>query len=266
MALIKCEECGKEFSDKAKACPNCACPIKKKKKAKKPLDKWFIILFILTLFLCLVSSYFILLLWQVMIALFLGILCISIYVLMLFKMKKSKLKIVLSIMLGIFLIVCIVVSINELFYINKQNNIKLEMSNAEQSDNRTPKQRFHDTLLSKGFTTSDNINYTLNLSNHGNEMYSFVDLEEQLYKDYSYYNGLYILTEYYYGKQIVNFTYKYMGYYGNIEWNLKTTKWTYESSLKNWNAQKYVDDNMSDIILDFNELLNKANVSLEDIK
>lgn len=27
MALIKCSECGKEFSDKASACPNCACPI-----------------------------------------------------------------------------------------------------------------------------------------------------------------------------------------------------------------------------------------------
>ena len=27
MALIKCSECGKEFSSKAKACPNCACPI-----------------------------------------------------------------------------------------------------------------------------------------------------------------------------------------------------------------------------------------------
>ncbi len=27
MALIKCSECGKEFSDKASACPNCACPV-----------------------------------------------------------------------------------------------------------------------------------------------------------------------------------------------------------------------------------------------
>ena len=26
MALIKCPECGKEFSDKAPACPMCACP------------------------------------------------------------------------------------------------------------------------------------------------------------------------------------------------------------------------------------------------
>lgn len=27
MALIKCPECGKEISDKAKACPNCGCPV-----------------------------------------------------------------------------------------------------------------------------------------------------------------------------------------------------------------------------------------------
>lgn len=27
MALIKCTECGKEFSDKAPACPNCGCPV-----------------------------------------------------------------------------------------------------------------------------------------------------------------------------------------------------------------------------------------------
>ena len=32
MALIKCQECGKEFSDKASACPNCACPLEKKTK------------------------------------------------------------------------------------------------------------------------------------------------------------------------------------------------------------------------------------------
>lgn len=31
MALIKCNECGKEISDKAKTCPNCSYPIKKEK-------------------------------------------------------------------------------------------------------------------------------------------------------------------------------------------------------------------------------------------
>ena len=28
MALINCEDCDKEFSDKAHACPNCGCPNK----------------------------------------------------------------------------------------------------------------------------------------------------------------------------------------------------------------------------------------------
>ena len=28
MAIIKCSECGKEYSDKANKCPNCACPTK----------------------------------------------------------------------------------------------------------------------------------------------------------------------------------------------------------------------------------------------
>ena len=35
MALIKCTECGKEFSDKAAACPNCGCPISEIQKAKE---------------------------------------------------------------------------------------------------------------------------------------------------------------------------------------------------------------------------------------
>ena len=30
MALIKCNECGKEISDKAKVCPNCGNPISTK--------------------------------------------------------------------------------------------------------------------------------------------------------------------------------------------------------------------------------------------
>jgi rRNA maturation endonuclease Nob1 len=28
MALIKCTECGKEISDKAKTCPSCGAPVK----------------------------------------------------------------------------------------------------------------------------------------------------------------------------------------------------------------------------------------------
>lgn len=38
MALIKCLECGKEFSDKAAACPNCGCPVNHAKNAQELPD------------------------------------------------------------------------------------------------------------------------------------------------------------------------------------------------------------------------------------
>ena len=46
MALIKCSECGIEFSNKAKACPNCACPIEEieieeKDNVLEEIDKTF---------------------------------------------------------------------------------------------------------------------------------------------------------------------------------------------------------------------------------
>ena len=52
MALIKCPECGKEISDRAKKCPNCGFPIKRKnvrtlKKKKK--SKSIFIIFTLTI-------------------------------------------------------------------------------------------------------------------------------------------------------------------------------------------------------------------------
>lgn len=40
MALIKCKECGKEISDKAKTCPNCGCPIFKEVVKKIKKKKW----------------------------------------------------------------------------------------------------------------------------------------------------------------------------------------------------------------------------------
>ena len=43
MALIKCSECGREFSDKAISCPDCACPVEKMdgnlKKVKKETEE-----------------------------------------------------------------------------------------------------------------------------------------------------------------------------------------------------------------------------------
>lgn len=38
MALIKCEDCGKDVSNKAKACIHCGCPIEIKKEEKKDDD------------------------------------------------------------------------------------------------------------------------------------------------------------------------------------------------------------------------------------
>lgn len=38
MALIKCSECGKEFSDKTQACPNSACPVEHIKEEKKNIE------------------------------------------------------------------------------------------------------------------------------------------------------------------------------------------------------------------------------------
>ena len=35
MALIKCPECRKEISDKARACPNCGYPVNEEKKEKR---------------------------------------------------------------------------------------------------------------------------------------------------------------------------------------------------------------------------------------
>ena len=38
MALIKCEECGKEISDKAAACPHCGCPIPQAQEESPSVD------------------------------------------------------------------------------------------------------------------------------------------------------------------------------------------------------------------------------------
>ena len=36
MALLKCEDCGKDVSSKANACPNCGCPVKVVKEVSRP--------------------------------------------------------------------------------------------------------------------------------------------------------------------------------------------------------------------------------------
>ena len=51
MALIKCSECGKEVSDKAKTCPNCGNPTQNKKfdvdKEMSALKKFLIFIIVL---------------------------------------------------------------------------------------------------------------------------------------------------------------------------------------------------------------------------
>ena len=39
MALIKCEDCGKEYSDKAEKCPECSCPNPNFKKEEDVVTK-----------------------------------------------------------------------------------------------------------------------------------------------------------------------------------------------------------------------------------
>lgn len=59
MALIKCEECGKEISDKSKKCPNCGAPnkiqIKKDNFTIAILVPIFLLLFLASMFIIHVS-------------------------------------------------------------------------------------------------------------------------------------------------------------------------------------------------------------------
>lgn len=55
--LFKCPECGKEISDKAKICPSCGCPIKKKKINKIYNNKKIVVsLFISIAFVIIIIS------------------------------------------------------------------------------------------------------------------------------------------------------------------------------------------------------------------
>lgn len=54
MALIKCEECGKEISNTAKVCINCGAKTEIAKKTKKKIKKYSIILIGITLIIAII--------------------------------------------------------------------------------------------------------------------------------------------------------------------------------------------------------------------
>ena len=62
MALIKCPECGKEISDRAKSCPNCGCPVNVYKKNTRNIElnrKKIIVIIAIIVFIIGILSFFI---------------------------------------------------------------------------------------------------------------------------------------------------------------------------------------------------------------
>ena len=220
MALIKCKECGKKISDKAKTCIHCGYTVKKTKSKKK-------------------RKYNKIVIWYIIIA----VLVLMIIVGVIKKEKEHKEQ---------------VDRYNDNLDYNKNTSKNVV-------DNRTPKEKFVDVLLSKGFKTTNNTIYTLY---YNSSMWVELDFNKGLfYKSSS--GALSMLTQYYYKDQKITFTYKYGSYWANISWNLNNGIYNCESSINGWcndYAEKYVDGSMTDIKNDFNKYLQEANVSLNDIK
>jgi len=160
-------------------------------------------------------------------------------------------------------------------YNNEDYVKKLETSinngNNQPVINKTPKERFKDVLLNRGFTTLDGNKYSLYYSgyNSGYTMYFEIDLNKGVYSDFNSSGSLAILEQYFYKEQKAVYTYKYGSYWGTITWNLKTSRWNCDSSINNWCKQygeEYVNKYLNETIKEFNEYLTKANVTLNDIK
>ncbi len=73
MALIKCDECGKQVSDKASACPHCGAPVEKEKTKNNNIvnnDKmnesalWGFILSIISIFFHLIALFSVFICWD----------------------------------------------------------------------------------------------------------------------------------------------------------------------------------------------------------
>lgn len=98
MALIKCSECGKEFSDKAGACPNCACPVEVKDTEEKEYESPNPIA--ITGFVLSLVSIFVQIFWIIVGAT--GLIFSIIGVIITFKEhKKGKILAILGVILGI---------------------------------------------------------------------------------------------------------------------------------------------------------------------
>lgn len=59
MALIKCKECGKEISDKAKVCPNCGAPLEKGEFHKELTAAKRVLIVVIILLLIVILYFFI---------------------------------------------------------------------------------------------------------------------------------------------------------------------------------------------------------------
>lgn len=139
--------------------------------------------------------------------------------------------------------------------------------NDSNNSEKNSSEKLKKLLIKKGYKQKNDNIYYLDYSGK-DTMYSQIDLDKHIYSDYSSDYGIDMLTEYYYKKKEVKFSYKYSNYSSNITWDLNTDKWDCESNLDNWceeNAREYVDDNMYNAIQDFEELLSKENINVDDI-
>ena len=140
-------------------------------------------------------------------------------------------------------------------YVKKYNSEKYDID------------KFRDILLKNGYKTDEKNIYYLKSENTNN--YTKINLDEKIYTEYSSYNGISITTNYYYKDDKVKLQYNYSTYSSTIELDLNTNKWNCDSSLVNWcndNAEDYVDNEMYNVTIEFNDLLSKYNINLDNIK
>ena len=238
MALVKCRECGKEISDKAKICVNCGCPIENnknntkkshKKRQKKKINSINILYIVI------------------------AILVLSIIVSIIKQEKEYQDK---------------VDEYNERLENSNSSTNSSTNNSKNENNNKTPKERFDDVIMKHGYTKNSDTLYYFNYGNSGNTMYDEIDLKKGLYSSYSSTGGLSILYEYYFKERKIELDFNYMGYSSKITWDLKTEKWKCSSTMNNWcneNGQDYVDNEMSNKMSEFDALLDEADITINDL-